>query len=174
MACNDLIINANNPYIKKDGTVIFSANQSLGGNKFTNVGDAVNKDDLVNYGQLLTALGNITSIGGEYICGENIPPFTVVYIKTDGKIYKANTNDITQMNKIIGITTASALNCDVIKVIQVGVLKGLSGIIPGKYYFFNSTGVLDYHAPTTGFTQVVAVGILPTMIQVTIQIPMGL
>ncbi len=174
MSCNDLIVNANNPFVKKDGTIPFTANQSLGGNKFTDVADGAKPNDLVNYGQLLSALNGITSIGNEYMAGENIPAFTIVHIKSDGKLYKANNTDISQMNKVIGITTKAALYCDMVKVAQMGTLKGLNDMTPGRYYFFNSNGRLDYNAPTTGFSQIVGFATSPTVFLVGIQIPIGL
>jgi hypothetical protein len=174
MPCNDLVINANNPFIRKDGSIPFADNQSLGGNKFTNVGDATQPTDLVNYGQLLNAITNITAIGHNFVCGINIPKYTAVYIKTDGKIYAANSSDVTQMNKVIGITTTDGLSCADIKIIQYGIVQGMTGLIPGKYYFFNTNGTLTYNPPSTGFTQVVGTALTPTIFQVAIQVPMSL
>jgi hypothetical protein len=174
MPCNDLVINANNPYIRKDGTIPFAANQSLGGNKFTNVGDATESTDLVNYGQLLNAITNITAIGHNFVCGVNIPAFTAVYIKTDGKIYAANSSDVNQMNKVIGITSTDGLSCDDIKIIQYGIIQGMTGLLPGKYYFFDTTGKLTYNPPSTGYTQIVGVALTPTIFQVGLQVPISL
>lgn len=174
MPCNDLVINANNPFIRKDGTVPFASNQSLGGNKFTNVGNATEPTDLVNLGQLLNAISNITSIGHNFVCGSNIPQFTVVYIQNDGKIYPANSSDVAQMNKVIGITSTTSLSCDETKIIQCGIIQGMTGLLPGRFYFFDSNGQLTYNAPNTGFTQVVGMALTPTIFQVIIQVPISL
>ena len=174
MPCNDYVVNANSPFIRKDGSVPFASNQSLGGNKFTNVGNATDATDLVNYGQLLNAIQNVTAIGHNFVCATNIPAFTAVIIQSNGQIITANSSDITQMNKVIGVTYSTALLCEDSKIIQSGIIQGLTGLLPGKYYFFDTNGTLTYTAPTVGFTQIVGVALTNTIFQVSLQTPMSL
>lgn len=49
-------------WIKKDGSVAFTGNQSIGGNKLTNVGTATVSTDGVNLGQMQSAIAALNSL----------------------------------------------------------------------------------------------------------------
>lgn len=49
-------------FIKKDGSVAYTSDQSMGGHKVTNVGDGVSSSDAINKGQLDAAIASINSI----------------------------------------------------------------------------------------------------------------
>jgi hypothetical protein len=49
-------------YVKKDGSVVYTGDQSMGGFKLTSVGDAVNPDDAVNLHTLQAKLGSLGNV----------------------------------------------------------------------------------------------------------------
>jgi hypothetical protein len=65
-----LALKANdNIVIKKDGSVPFTADQSMGGNKLTNLADAITSGDATNKGQLDTGLALKVSRAGDTLSG---------------------------------------------------------------------------------------------------------
>jgi len=169
--CDDNIPLNQEKYIRKDGKVTFIANQSMGGNRLTNVADAQNNGDAINLGQLNELIQNVLSIGNTYKTGVPIEQHTVVYMGTDGLIYPANSSDINIINKVIGITTESKVENSDINVITYGNVTSLNSLIVGTAYYFDINGQLTQSAPSTGFSQVVGSTITSTILLFDLQLP---
>ena len=172
--CGENLDSSQEIYIRKDGKIAFIANQSMGGNRLTNVGDAQNDGDAINYGQLVQAISQVQSIGETYTTAIPITLFTIVSLGSDGLLYPADSSDQSFMDKVIGITLESKVENSPIKVSQFGLIKGLSGQQTGTPYFFDSNGQLTVSAPSSGFTQVVGIAKSPTELLFDLQIPIGL
>lgn len=171
--CGDNLDSSQEQYIRKDGKIVFIANQSMGGNRLTDVSNAQDDGDAINYGQLLQSISQVQSIGGEYITATPITEFTVVSIGLDGLLYPANSSDPTFMDTVIGITLESKVENSPIQVAQFGVISNLSGLLLGNAYFFDSYGQLTTSIPSIGFTQVVGIAKSSTQLLLDIQIPVG-
>jgi hypothetical protein len=160
-----------NSYIRPDGSIVFTGDQSMGGFKLTDVAPAINDNDLVNLSQLLSLFSNLVPIATEFTAGEFIPKNRVVYINTDSKIYKANSSDFTGYNRVIGIIVKDVEENEKVHVIHLGRLDGLSGLTIGTKYFYNTGGALVATPPSVGYTQVVGNAISATSLLVRIQLP---
>lgn len=163
----------NTTYIRSDGTIKFTDDQSMGGNKLTNVADPVDPTDGVNLRTLEEFVRSSDTIGNNYTAGENIIIHRVVYMGTDGKVYVANSSDITQMNKIIGIAIENEVTDGSIPIVTIGTIDGFTGLNVGSEYFVSSSGALTHIPPTTGFTQVMGVAVSTTEFLVNMQVPIG-
>jgi len=171
--CGDNLDSSQEQYIRKDGKIAFIANQSMGGNRLTDVSDAQDDGDAINYGQLVQAISQVQSIGEKYITAIPITAFTVVRIGLDGFLYPADSRDQLIMNTVIGITLESKVENSPMQVAQFGNISGLSGLLTGTPYFFDSDGQLTTSAPSTGFTQVVGIAKSSTELLFDLQIPLG-
>lgn len=164
-------------FIRRDGKTVFIANQSMGNNRLTNLAPGEDPFDAVNLSQVESLIQLATetlNINRTYIAGENISAYKVVYIHTDGMVYMANSSDVTQMGKIIGITTEAKLDGEEINVVTCGIVTGLNSLTIGGKYFFNTAGSLTTTIPTTGFTQIIGNAISSSIILVNMETPIGL
>lgn len=172
--CGDNIPVNQEQYIRKDGKVTFIANQSMGGNRLTNVADAQNNGDAINLGQLNELIQNVLGIGNTYKTGVPIEQNTVVYMGTDGLIYPANSSDSNIINKVIGITTESKVENSDINVITYGTITSVNSLTLGATYYFDTNGQLTQSAPSTGFSQVVGIATTSTTLLFDLQLPVGI
>lgn len=163
----------NTTFIRSDGTIKFIDNQSMGGNNLTDIADPVNPTDAVNLRTLEEFVRSSDTIGNNYTAGEDLMLHRVVYIHTDGNVYEADSSDITQMNKIIGVTIDNTIADDSIPVVTIGTIDGFTGLNIGNEYFVSSSGALTHIPPTTGFTQVMGVAVSVTELLVNMQVPLG-
>jgi hypothetical protein len=147
-----------NDYINRKGTVIFIADQSMGGHKLTNLGDAVEDTDAVNLGQVKELILSNNAAGSMQTAGETINVFQPVYMHTDGLVYVAKSNDINLMGKVIGIATSTKNINESIRIINIGELSDVpTPLQTGLNYYISSTGYLTYIPPTTGFVQIMGI-----------------
>jgi len=147
-----------NDYINRKGTVIFIADQSMGGHKLTNLGDAVEDTDAVNLGQVKELILSNNATGSMQTAGETINVFQPVYMHTDGLVYVAKSNDINLMGKVIGIATSTKNINELIRIINIGELSDVPTPLQiGLNYYISSTGYLTYIPPTTGFVQIMGI-----------------
>lgn len=161
-------------YINKNGTVTFIANQSMGGYKLTNLGNATSDTDAVNLGQVKSLISLSNTVGSTQIAGESIDDFQAVFIHTDGKVYVANSDDIDQMGKIIGIASSAKGINEEINIISFGKISGLSSLQGGSNYYISNTGYLSYIPPTIGFVQIMGIALSSTEFMLLMQPPIGL
>lgn len=161
-------------YINKNGSVTFISNQSMGGYKLTNLGNASSDTDAVNLGQVkdLISLSNV--VGSTQTAGESIDAFQAVFIHTDGNVYIANSNDIEQMGKIIGIASSAKNINESINIISFGKLSGFHSLHAGFNYYISDMGYLSYIPPTTGFVQIMGIAASTSDFILLMQPPIGL
>jgi len=86
-------------------------------------------------------IGNITALKGTYTAGENIAQYDTVYIKSDGKIYKAKANAAATC-KIIGIASAAIASS------AAGVVYLLGEVTNGSWSW--TIGVIIFLSAATG------------------------
>lgn len=163
----------NTTFIRNDGTIKFTESQSMGGNNLTNLQDPTNPTDAVNLRTLEEFVRSSDTIGNNYIAGENLMLHRVVYINTDGKVYNADSSDISQMNKIIGITVENEVTNGIVPVVTIGTINGFTNLNIGNEYFISSSGALTNIPPTTGFTQIMGVAVSNTELLMNMQVPIG-
>lgn len=163
----------NNIYIRKDGTITFTHNQSMGGNKLTDLQDPTDPTDAVNLRTLQEYVRSSDTIGNNYTAGENISLHQVVIIGTDGLVYNADSSDLSHMDKVIGITTSNQITGGLIPVVTVGTIDGFTSLNTGIEYFVSSSGALTNIPPSTGFTQIIGTAINSTTFLVDLKIPIG-
>lgn len=171
--CGENLSPSQEKYIRKDGKIAFIANQSMGGNRLTDVADAQNDGDAVNYGQLINAISQVQNIGDTYTTATPITAFTVVSLGTDGLIYPADSSDQNVMDKVIGIVLESKVENVPVRVSHFGLISGFTGLQTGVPYFFDANGQLTVSTPTSGFTQVVGIAKSSTEFLFDLQIPIG-
>jgi len=171
--CEGNLDSSQESYIRKDGKIAFIANQSMGGNRLTDVKNSQEDGDAINYGQLVQALSQVQSIGETYTTAVPITAFTVVSIGLDGLIYPGDSSDQDVMNTIIGIAIESKVENSPIQVVQFGTISDLTGLLTGTPYFFDSNGQLTVSAPSSGFTQIVGMAKSSTELLFELQIPLG-
>lgn len=147
-----------NDYINRKGTVTFIADQSMGGHKLTNLGNAVEDTDAVNLGQVKELILSNNAAGSMQTAGETINVFQPVYMHTDGLVYVAKSDDINLMGKVIGIATSTKNINESIRIINIGELSNVpTPLQTGLNYYISSTGYLTYIPPTTGFVQIMGI-----------------
>lgn len=162
-------------YINRKGTVIFIADQSMGGHKLINLGDAVEDTDAVNLGQVKELILSNNATGSMQTAGETINVFQPVYIHTDGLVYVAKSNDINLMGKVIGIATSTKNINELIRIINIGELSDVpTPLQTGLNYYISSTGYLTYIPPTTGFIQIMGIASSTSEFMLLMQPPIGL
>ncbi len=161
-------------YIRKDGKIAFIANQSMGGNRLTGVGDAQEDCDAINYGQLVQAISQVKTLGDVYTTAVPITEYTIVSIGLDGLIYPADSSNQINMNTVIGMAIESKVENSPINIVQFGLISGLSDLSIGVPYFFDSNGQLTVSAPPTGFTQIVGIAKSDNTFLLDLQIPVGI
>lgn len=171
--CDGNLDSSQENYIRKDGKIVFTASQSMGGNRLTDVKDGQNDGDAVNYGQLVQALSQVQSIGNTYTTAVPVTAFTIVSIGLDGLIYPGDSSDQSFINTIIGISIESKVENSPIQIIQFGTISNLTGLIAGTSYFFDSNGQLTVSAPSIGFTQIIGIAKSSSELLFELQIPIG-
>jgi hypothetical protein len=172
--CEGNLDSSQEKYIRKDGKIDFIASQSMGGNRLTNLANALNDGDAVNYGQLTEAITQVNGIGNTYTTAVPIDSLTVVSVGLDGLIYPADGSDQSIMNTIVGISTETKVENSTMRVIQFGTLSNLTDLITGTPYYFDETGTLTVSAPSTGFTQIIGLAKSPTELLVDLETPIAI
>jgi len=172
--CGENIPVNQEPYIRRDGKVAFTGNQSMGGNRLSNLSDAIENGDAINLGQLNNLIDSISGIGKKYITGIPINIHTIVYINSDGLLYPANSSDTNIINKVIGITLESKVENSELKVSTFGNVIGFNNLSIDSTYFFDSNGQLTLSPPSTGFSQSIGVASSNTELLLNLQTPVGL
>lgn len=144
-------------YIKKDGTVVFLADQSMGDNKLTDLAYAINQNDAVSLQQAIEQISFIPKIAAVYTAGENIGTNMAVRIDNDGKAYLASASDISHVNNIIGISNSDSLTGEDVIVTSKGTVSNYTTLVQGSEYWLAENGALSLTPPTSGFSQVIGV-----------------
>lgn len=105
---------------------------------------------------------SISNVRALLVCtvGETIAQGSMVYMHTDGKIYKADATGTPAQATVIGVTTAAATLDDVIEVITYGPAPYLSGLSVGvKYYLSTTPGGVSSSVVTGSGDNVVYLGV---------------
>lgn len=99
----------------------------------------------------------INDITGVFkVAGESLPANTVVRISySDGKVYRANSNNVDHLDYILGITVDSVVYNEQVYVKFSGEISFSNNpnFVEGKVYL-NGNGTLSQTAPTSGFQQI--------------------
>lgn len=167
VCCPGFIIPQSGLYIRKDGSVVFMADQCMGDNTLTNLAFALNDGDAVPIQQLMQSIAIIPSISVVFTAGEDINVYDVVRMDIDGLIYKADSSDLSHINSVTGISTSLSLIGDEVVVTVKGTVTGPDGILPlinnftslvqGREYWLSTEGELSLNPPLTGFSQVIGI-----------------
>lgn len=157
VCCPGFVVPESGLYIRKDGSVVFMADQSMGGNKLTNLAYALNDGDAVPFQQLLQAVGLIPKIAAVFTAGENIGTNMVVRLGLDGNVYLASASDVTQVNTIIGISSSDSLTGQDVVVTIKGTIGNFETLVQGREYWLAENGAMSLTAPLTGFNQVIGI-----------------
>lgn len=114
--------------------------------------------DVVSIGTVIERKGQ-DHTDDTFIAGENINGHKVVYLK-DGKIYTASNDNLECVNKIVGMSTTSALSGEQIIIKRKGIVPlNLWGLIPNSIYYLGINGNLTNVAPTSGAWAIMGVAI---------------
>ncbi|XAI95739.1 hypothetical protein [Dolichospermum phage Dfl-JY23] len=107
-----------------------------------------------------------------FTCGQTVSALKALrYDVTTGKVFYASSNDITHLNKCVGISNESGVLNDVIQVITSGYITDNSwNWTIGQPIFFNSEGTLT-HTPGTAYYQQIGIPVTPNKILVSIGQP---
>ncbi len=96
---------------------------------------------------------NVNNIQKDFIAGESIISFHAVVLLND-KLYLANKDDATHVNKVIGLSLQSGNANDTITVLIYGVAYlQYWNLVLNSNYFVGNNGDLLGSKPTTGFLQ---------------------
>lgn len=162
-------------YIKKDGSVSYTANQSMDNHRITNLENPIYDGDAVNLGTVKTLISNINGSITSYTAGEHIYKYQIVYINTDGKIYSASSSNLLSMGKILGVALTEQLTDELIDVIGYGKIANFStSLSVGVMYYLNNYGYLSITPPTTGFIQIIGTAVSSTQMLIQMQTPIQL
>lgn len=162
-------------YIKKDGSVSYTANQSMDNHRITNLENPIYDGDAVNLGTVKTLISNINGSITSYTAGEHIYKYQIVYINTDGKIYSASSSNLLSMGKILGVALTEQLTDELIDVIGYGKIANFSTSLSiGVMYYLNNSGYLTITPPTTGFIQIIGTAVSSTQMLIQMQTPIQL
>lgn len=83
----------------------------------------------------------------------------------------ADSSNTAHRGKVIGITTAAAIDTAPVTIRVAGEMEELAWSWSIGEVYFNSSGVLTQTPPASGFVQVVGTAIAPTKIAVNVQVP---
>lgn len=157
VCCPGFVVPESGLYIRKDGTVVFMADQSMADNKLTNLAFALNDGDAVPLQQLLQSIGLIPKIAAVFTAGENIGTNMAVRLGLDGNVYLASASDTTHTNTIIGISSSDSLTGQDVVVTIKGTVNNFETLVQGSEYWLGENGALLLEAPTSGFNQVIGI-----------------
>ena len=157
VCCPGFNIPENGLYIRKDGSVIFMADQCMGDNRLTDLANAISDGDAVPLKQLLQLTSLVPQISIICEAGENIGTNMVVRINTDGKVYLASASDTSQVNTIIGVSITDSLIGDDIIITIKGTINNFSTLVQGREYWLSENGAITLDAPLSGFNQVIGI-----------------
>ena len=157
VCCPGFVVPESGLYIRKDGSVVFMADQCMGGKKLTNLAFALNDGDAVPFQQLLQAVGLIPKVAAVFTAGENIGTNMVVRLGIDGNVYLASSSDVSQINTIIGISSSDSLTGQDVVVTLKGTIGNFATLVQGSEYWLGENGALLLEAPTSGFNQVIGI-----------------
>lgn len=174
VCCPGFVVPESGLYIRKDGSVVYMGEQSMGDNKLTNLAFAISNDETVPLQQLLQSIGLIPKIATVFTAGENIGANMVVRLGIDGMAYLASASDITHINRIIGISSSDSLTGQDVIVTIKGTTNNFTNLVQGREYWLGDNGSMSLTAPLTGFTQVVGIATSCEAFIVNPQIPLVL
>jgi hypothetical protein len=136
--------------IKKDGTVAFTGDQSMGSNKLTNVTDPTSNQDAATKNYVDSNSGQpdrdtTTRTAGEDVDGSTTPQ--AVYVsdgtggRTSGRYYHADANDGTNTDAINcwGFVKGNTTTGNDDDIITNGIVDGFSGLTVGELYYLSDT-----------------------------------
>ena len=146
----------------------------MGGNRLTNLGNAIEGTDAINLSQLINSLANVVAVCNSFTAGASITKHTIVYMGVDERVYVASSDEIDQMHRVIGISKTSANIGASVSVVMFGIVDGFAGLSAGMPYFFDTNGNLSHIPPTIGYTQCLGTAIGSSKIHVNIQVPIGI
>jgi hypothetical protein len=131
-------------------------------------------DDFQLISGIFTLKNTVGSIGtATYVAGEMLAPaLKVVFVNDDGTVSPADCTDITQVDRVVGITLSEAAAGNRVVVQKMGQLtyEHWSWTV-GKGIFFDQYGDLTQTAPSVGYWMNVAKVISPTTIEVLLRLP---
>jgi len=92
--------------------------------------------------------------------GEPLALGDVVYVKaSDGRVYKALTNNTREKANVLGLAKSAAGNAgDAVTVVVRGPIADMSGLSAGADYYLNNSGGITQTAPSGGQVYSVHVG----------------
>ena len=122
--------------------------------------------------------GDIVTGGAEAVVTPEIPTGEilggqrVVISGADGKLYTADSSDVSHIGKVLGITRQAYLAGVEGEVISGGTFEDPSfSFTPSEKLYFDAAGVLTHSIPTTGFVQVMGHAISSTKIFIAMKTP---
>ena len=106
-----------------------------------------------------------------YTAGEAVGALRAVYQADDGKVYYADSSDMSHNRRVSGITLASAILDDLVVVLEAGLhMDGGWSWTSGEFVYVGAAGVLTQTVPTSGWLCVVGTAINATSLQVLLQV----
>ncbi len=134
---------ANQSYIRNDGSVAFTADQSMGGNRITSLGDPVNDTDAVNLKtakEIVAQAKSLHCIKATFKAYHHIEKFQFVFVNPEGSICAASSLNPGISERTVGMALNQADEGGLVDVVVCGIVTGMENLEPGKYYFLNQTG----------------------------------
>lgn len=97
-------------------------------------------------------------IDSSHIAGETLGTNQVVYLKNDGRVWKASASNLNHAGKVVGLTTSSGMAGASIRVRKLGAIHLNSwGLIPNANYYLGENGAITLTKPTSGFIQCIGI-----------------
>jgi len=131
-------------------------------------------DDFQLISGIFTLKNTVGSIGtATYVAGEMLAPaLKAVFVNDDGTVSPADCTDITQVDRVVGITLSEAATGNRVVVQKMGQLtyEHWSWIV-GRGIFFDQYGDLTQTVPSIGYWMNIAKVISPTTIEVLLRLP---
>jgi hypothetical protein len=140
---------SDNLLLKSDGT---------GGNGAQESGITV--DDSNNLTGVGTIDASVANTGRNFTSGEALTAGDLVYLDTDGKVWKAFATGTIEESLVIGVAQASVSADTTVLVLTYGTETALSGLSAGVVYYLSGTaGQLTSTAPSGSGDNIVRVGV---------------
>lgn len=154
-------------FVRRNGSVPFTANQSLGGFRLENVGDAQTPTDVVNMRTLQSyVLGVPVVIAAVALSGH-----IAVVLDADGEAIPADAFNALHAAVVIGVTSGASMAGDSVVLVNQGTLEHLGWFFtPNLPVYLGAMGALVQSVPVgASFTKVLGMAQSATRVTVSPQ-----
>ncbi len=114
--------------------------------------------------------GAVNSISVDYTAGEALTAGDIVYMKSDGKVYKAQADGTAAEQELYGVAKTSVSADETVSTSLAGIEDSFAGLTTGTVYYLSETaGEITSTAPTTSGSVVVRLGVAETSTSINVR-----